>query len=101
MTRKPIGAGSFYPSDRQELSSMLEGFFSNTQLKLEDRKINALIVPHAGYVYSGGVAAHAYKLLTPQSFTQVVIIAPSHRYPFRGASIDRQDCRLQVPNNHI
>jgi MEMO1 family protein len=90
--RKSIIAGSWYPGTAGALRSQIKSFIKAVPDKANPvGELIALIVPHAGYVYSGGVAAHAYKLLTPQSFTQVVIIAPSHRYPFRGASIDSQD----------
>ena len=56
----------------------------------------ALISPHAGYIYSGQVAAHGYKLLEGKSFDTVVVIAPSHRIPFRGASVYHRGA-YQIP----
>jgi AmmeMemoRadiSam system protein B len=89
--RKSIIAGSWYPGRPETLRSQIQGFFQPVP---ETQGINgelvALIVPHAGYIYSGGVAAFAYKLLLNRTFNQVVIVAPSHRYPFRGASIDQK-----------
>lgn len=89
--RKSIIAGSWYPGNPQALRSQIQGFFKAVPegpgLSAE---LVALIAPHAGYTYSGQVAAYAYKLLLTQPFGQVVVIAPSHRYPFRGASIDRK-----------
>lgn len=90
--RKSIIAGSWYPGTPKALRSQIQGFIEAVPGTPEiTGELMALIAPHAGYVYSGGVAAHAYKLLKAQPFTQVVIIAPSHRYPFKGASIDRKD----------
>ena len=87
--RKSIIAGSWYPGAPETLRSQIQGFIKAVPDRPEiTGELIALIAPHAGYVYSGGVAAHAYKLLLTQPFTQVVIIAPSHRHPFKGASID-------------
>ena len=89
--RKSIIAGSWYPDNPEVLRSQIRNFFRAVpdRPKISGELI-ALIVPHAGHVYSGGVAAHAYKLLSTKPFTRVVIIAPSHRYPFKGASIDQK-----------
>jgi AmmeMemoRadiSam system protein B len=98
MTRKPIVAGSFYPSDSEELSTLLDNFFRNTREKLKGKNIKALIVPHAGYVYSGQTAAWGYKQIsTPiKSGSKVnpdqigvkktphfILIGPSHNYYFQ------------------
>ena len=90
--RKSNIAGSWYPGTPKALRSQIQAFLKAVPgLPEVTGELMALIVPHAGYAYSGGVAAYAYKLLTVQPFTQVVIIAPSHRYPFKGASIDGKD----------
>ena len=62
--RKSVIAGSWYPGSPEVLRSQIQGFFKNVpdQSGLSSELI-ALIAPHAGYAYSGGVAAHAYKLL--------------------------------------
>jgi AmmeMemoRadiSam system protein B/AmmeMemoRadiSam system protein A len=87
--KKSLLAGSWYPGTAQELRAQIRRFIQ----AVPDPKdlpgdLSALIVPHAGYVYSGGVAAHAYRLLLDRPFSRVAVIAPSHRYPFRGASVD-------------
>jgi AmmeMemoRadiSam system protein B len=89
--RKSVIAGSWYPGKPETLRAQIQGFLKAVpgQSTLTGELV-ALIAPHAGYVYSGGVAAHAYKLLLTRPFSQVVLIAPSHRYPFRGASIDQK-----------
>ena len=89
--RKSIIAGSWYPGRPETLRSQIQGFLKTaSQPAGITGELIALIAPHAGYVYSGGVAAHAYNLLITRPFTQVVIIAPSHRHPFSGASIDQK-----------
>jgi MEMO1 family protein len=90
--RKSIIAGSWYPGKPDTLQAQILAFLQAVpkgEPPVGD--LLGLIVPHAGYLYSGGVAAHAYQLLTTHPFPQVVIIAPSHRYPFKGASIDAKD----------
>jgi AmmeMemoRadiSam system protein B/AmmeMemoRadiSam system protein A len=86
-TRKPAVAGQFYPSDPIELSTELAGYFKNAKKEPIPGKIVALISPHAGYMYSGQVAAYAYKLIEGQSFETVVVISPSHVAYFPGASV--------------
>jgi MEMO1 family protein len=90
--RKSVIAGSWYPGKPESLHSQIQGFLKalpNPPALTGD--LVALIVPHAGYVYSGGVAAYAYQLLSNRPFSQIVLIAPSHRYPFNGASIDLKE----------
>jgi hypothetical protein len=87
--RKSTIAGSWYPGTAEALRSQIQDFLKAVPEQPEIQgTLRALIVPHAGYVYSGPVAAYAYKLLLTRPFTKVVIIAPSHRYPFQGASVD-------------
>ncbi len=87
-TRKPIVSGSFYPSDADKLSPQIDTFLQNVKRdSFPSGKILALISPHAGYVYSGQVAAHAYCLVQGKDYQTVVIIGPSHRHGFKGCSI--------------
>jgi hypothetical protein len=83
--REPAVAGAFYPADAKQLSEMVDGFLA----KAPDIQgpLVALIAPHAGYPYSGGVAAHSYALLKSRKFTRVVVIAPSHYEAFRFVSV--------------
>jgi MEMO1 family protein len=90
-TREPVVAGSFYPRDRQQLKKMLSGYMNSAESRSVDGELKILIVPHAGYIYSGPVAASAYSLLQGKSFKSVVVLALSHRYPFQGASIFEGD----------
>lgn len=80
-------AGMFYPSNPHELRSMIHGYIGNVGSLDLDGRVVALISPHAGYVYSGQVAAHAYKLVEGMAFDDVIVVAPSHRVDFLGASI--------------
>lgn len=85
--RKPVFAGTWYPEDPQELSSVLEHFYSLSEKRQLDGRIAALLVPHAGYAYSGKVASEAFSQLEPGDYDTVIIIGPSHRHSLEGASI--------------
>ncbi len=87
-TRKAVWAGSFYYGDADELSKYIDLFLQNVRIdSFPSGKIVALIAPHAGYGYSGQVAAHAYSLVQGKDYKTVVIIGPSHPYGFKGCSI--------------
>lgn len=86
-TRKPAVAGMFYPGSLSKLKPEIEIYLSNVKKVHIDGKITALIVPHAGYMYSGQVAAHAYKQIEGMSFDSVIMVGVSHRVPFRGVAI--------------
>ncbi len=79
--RLPAVAGMFYPADPGELRRMIEDFLSAAKPGLHPK---AIIAPHAGYVYSGPIAASAYKRIDPEKISRVVLIGPSHRVPLRG-----------------
>lgn len=85
--RNPAVAGSFYPAGKAELREMLDGFFRNSPAKLPETPL-ALIVPHAGYVFSGNVAAAGFRQVSRDaSFRHVFIIGSSHTAWFDGACI--------------
>jgi AmmeMemoRadiSam system protein B/AmmeMemoRadiSam system protein A len=85
--RPPAVAGAFYTADPDDLSAQIRGFLGNVPSKKLPGAIAALIAPHAGYIYSGQVAAYAYKLIEGNTYDTVAVLAPSHRYPLRGASV--------------
>jgi len=86
--RSPVVAGSFYPDNpvqlRREIASYLRG---KSEAPASDLNPQALIVPHAGYYYSGAVAGNAYQLIDNRDYDLVVVLAPSHSHFFTGASI--------------
>jgi len=88
LNRQPAYAGSFYPATEQALESTLQELFRQASpVKLEG-KIQSLIVPHAGYQYSGLVAASGYKSIPKDTeYQNVFIIASSHRDQFKGSSV--------------
>lgn len=81
-------AGRFYPAEPARLAAEIEGYLAAAAPAAPPSgKILALIVPHAGYVYSGRTAAAAYALVRGRTIDTVVIIGPSHRVAFEGCSI--------------
>ncbi len=80
-------AGQFYPDDPKDLRELITEYLDR-QPAPSGGKPRALIVPHAGYQYSGIVAAHAYRQLQGQHYHGVVIVGLTHRLPFPAASVD-------------
>jgi AmmeMemoRadiSam system protein B/AmmeMemoRadiSam system protein A len=85
--RESVIAGSWYPGDPARLTKDIKGYLKQVPEHKIEGELIALISPHAGYLYSGQVAAHAYKLLQGKGYDIVVIVAPSHRAYFKGASV--------------
>lgn len=96
-TRETSVAGQFYPSNPDEIHAMLEHYnqILDDHLKGEDGllhlKPRAVIVPHAGYVYSGFTANIALRLLSNSDAKRIVIIGPSHRVYLTGTSVSEFD----------
>ncbi|HOV85449.1 MAG TPA: AmmeMemoRadiSam system protein B [Syntrophobacteraceae bacterium] len=87
--RESVIAGSWYPGNPETLRQEITRYVNEVPDPRVEGTLLGLICPHAGYMYSGGVAAHAYKLLTGHPFDRVLIVAPSHRAHFPGASLSR------------
>ncbi len=89
MIRQPAVAGSFYPANPKQLHLMLTQYL--TEVATDAKVPKAIIVPHAGYIYSGPIAASAYARLIKAHdlITRVVILGPSHRVAFRGLAVSR------------
>ncbi len=85
--RESVIAGSWYPGNASRLQREVQDYLSQASTADLQGQLIALISPHAGYRYSGQVAAYAYKLLGERKFSSVVVIAPSHRSHFRGVSV--------------
>ena len=80
-------ADLFYPGNPVELDYELEKLMDEAESIDLDGEIEALICPHAGYRYSGSVAAVAYKILKNRKYSVIAIISPSHREKFQGISV--------------
>ncbi|MDI6739910.1 MAG: AmmeMemoRadiSam system protein B [Candidatus Edwardsbacteria bacterium] len=85
--RKSIIAGSWYPGEPAKLKSEINKYLGAAKESAEKSELLGIIVPHAGYMYSGPVAAYAYKNLAGRDIKTVVLIGPSHRAYFEGAAV--------------
>jgi AmmeMemoRadiSam system protein B len=80
-------AGQFYPEEKRELERMIDDFLKEVKIPEIEGKVFGLILPHAGYVFSGFVAAHGFKLISGKNFKNVILIGDSHYEYFDGVSI--------------
>ena len=89
--RAPAVAGMFYPEDPEELRDMVRGFLREAPADGPPPK--AIIAPHAGYVYSGPIAASAYARVAAgrDRIRRVVLLGPAHRVGFRGLAASQAD----------
>ncbi len=100
--RSPAVAGSFYPGTAQELNLLIDDYLGSIDTPSLKRRIKAMIVPHAGYIYSGLTAASAYSKLIPfaQDISRVVLLGPSHRIPLLGLASSSHDY-FQTPLGEV
>ena len=80
-------AGTWYPGDARKLGDMLDGCLRRATLPEFEGETGVIISPHAGYVYSAATASFGFKAASSRKVNTVVILAPSHQYSFKGASI--------------
>jgi len=100
--REAAVAGQFYPADKTELATMVQTHLDNVGDAAKiDGDLIALIVPHAGLIYSGQIAAHAYKLLEGSGIDNVILCGPSHHYSFTGLSVYGPYIVWQTPLGYI
>ncbi|HJV94865.1 MAG TPA: AmmeMemoRadiSam system protein B, partial [Albitalea sp.] len=85
-TRPAAVAGTFYPADPDALSAQIADCLAEASPRDHASAPKILLVPHAGYIYSGAVAAHAYALLARwrERIRRVVLLGPTHRVAVRG-----------------
>jgi hypothetical protein len=80
-------AGRWFPVNANELTMMVDGFLNKANNVQFDGELVALILPHAGYQFSGPIAANAYKQLEGKQYDTVILLGLSHRYPLNNVSI--------------
>ncbi|WP_296900461.1 AmmeMemoRadiSam system protein B [Thiohalocapsa sp.] len=91
--RRPAVADLFYPGDPEALHADVTDLLASARPAADSAtehagQPKALIVPHAGYVYSGAIAASAYAQLTqPECIRRVLLLGPAHRFPFHGVAV--------------
>lgn len=82
LVRSPVVAGIFYPNDPKQLKETIEDFLRKAIIGKQKNKARALIVPHAGYIYSAPVAAYGFKYIENYSYKKIILIGPSHHFAF-------------------
>ena len=101
-SRAPAVADLFYPGDPAELAGAVCAYLDDADLPAGPLRPKALIVPHAGYVYSGPVAATAYRTLEPfrDEVQRVVLMGPAHRVYLEGLAVPEADA-FTVPTGTV
>jgi AmmeMemoRadiSam system protein B len=97
--RKASVKGKFYPETAKEINAYIDNFNSVMDKNLDNKakqaifklKPKAIVVPHAGYIYSGFTANFAYRILENKSYKRAIVIGPSHNYSFDGISVTLED----------
>lgn len=85
--RQPSVSGQFYPADKTKLTEAIECYLSEAKTRTNEN-VRAIIAPHAGYVYSGAVAASAFNQIDPnKKYENIFVLASSHQSHFSGASV--------------
>ena len=98
--RRAAVAGMFYPDDRERLAAQVRAHIDVADPPEIDFALHLLIVPHAGYVYSGPTAGYGYRLLRRRSFRRIVMLGPSHYVPFTGMALPGVDA-METPLGQV
>ena len=85
--KEPAVAGSFYPGGKDELASTVNAYLSRAGAPAGEGRLIALIAPHAGYQFSGQVAAYSYRHINERAVDTVILIGASHFSSYAGASV--------------
>ena len=100
--RPATQAGRFYEADPKTLSHEVDSFLALHAKDTTKERVVAIIVPHAGYFYSGNVAASAYMALNPkQPYKRIFLLGPSHHEWLNGASVDSDADYYETPLGEI
>ncbi len=87
LVRKPAVSGMFYPDNPVELKKDIETYLGSAIIRNFEENIIGIVSPHAGYMYSGQVAAYGFKMIAKKPYDTVVLIGPSHRAYFDGVAL--------------
>ncbi|MGZ4333862.1 MAG: AmmeMemoRadiSam system protein B [Gaiellaceae bacterium] len=90
-TRTAVAAGRFYPERGPDLAGIVDTLLAAAERPPLPGRVCALVAPHAGYGYSGDVAAAAFAMLPPKTDLRVALLGPSHFVPVRGAAVTAAD----------
>jgi MEMO1 family protein len=94
--RRAAVAGTFYPADPGRLEAEVRAHLEMAAPRSLVAPVRTIIVPHAGYVYSGPVAAYAYRCLQGVSIERVVMLGPAHYVPFAGLTLPEAEA-METP----
>jgi AmmeMemoRadiSam system protein B len=102
VVRAPAVAGSFYPESKAELGALVDRLLGDARPAADAQVPKAIVVPHAGYVYSGAIAASAFKLFEPiaDRIQRIILIGPTHRVYIDGLASPGAHA-LATPLGHI
>ncbi len=95
--KKPNVSGQFYTADSVRLSSEIDDYIRRATVRPLAKRVEIVIVPHAGYMYSGWVAAYGFKAASGNPYQTIVILAPSHYFGFDGISVWGEEGGFQTP----
>ncbi|RMH57745.1 MAG: AmmeMemoRadiSam system protein B [Candidatus Hydrogenedentota bacterium] len=96
------GGGRWFPAERDELRRMVDRFLSESPAVAVDSTPRVLIVPHAGYVYSGPVAGAGFRAVQGRKYDAVIVLGFTHRYAFPGVAVfDRKGYRTPLGTSRI
>jgi AmmeMemoRadiSam system protein B len=98
--RRAIHAGSWYSDDKAELSKQLQAYLDEAKVNDNADRLKSVIVPHAGYRYSGKTAAWAYKNINNNLYDRVVLLGPSHKVFIPGCGLTQQNS-FETPLGNI
>jgi len=90
MVKKADLAGTWYPYTKSELSSVLDGYLSQARVGPINGDVKAIVVPHAGLIYSGPIAAYSYRAIQEKKYTTVLLLGFCHRKYFDGISVYKE-----------
>jgi AmmeMemoRadiSam system protein B len=85
--RRAVVAGQFYPSRPEVIERDVRHYIGNSGVKPDPARVSALVVPHAGYVYSGSTAGFAYARIRGAKPGRIILLGRSHRYSFDRPSV--------------
>ena len=88
-------AGSWYPGEPARLKAMIDSFLA--PCPVPDKPCNVVVVPHAGYPYSGPTAGYAYAAIDRKKIRRVILLAPSHRYGIRDLAVVPMSDAVSTP----
>ncbi len=87
LIKEPNVSGQFYNDNPKELVKQIQTFFDQSGQKPLEQPLPMVIAPHAGYPYSGPVAAYSFRAVSAGQYSTIIVIAPSHFFPFSGISV--------------